>query len=143
GVDRSVREPMRAVGYTPGGEQSGHIVFTDHATTGDGVLTALQLAAQVVRSGQSFGELAGSISRLPQVLINVSGVDKARAASDEALAEAVAASESRRGHTSRGCVRPPGTEPLVRVMVEAATAEQAQTEARGLADVVKDRLALE
>ncbi|QGH70397.1 phosphoglucosamine mutase [Pseudactinotalea sp. HY158] len=140
--DRYVLEAMRAGGYNLGGEQSGHIVFTDYATTGDGVLTALQLSAQVVRSGRSFGELAGSITRLPQVLLNVSGVDKARAGSDEALAAAVAASEARLGHTGRVLLRPSGTEPLVRVMVEAATAEQAQAEARGLADVVEQRLAL-
>jgi len=140
--DRYVLETMRAGGFSLGGEQSGHLILADHATTGDGVLTALQLASRVAQTGRSLADLAAAVERLPQVLVNVSGVDKARVASDEVLAAAIRAAEARLGDTGRVLLRPSGTEPLVRVMVEAATAEQAQREADVLAATVADRLAL-
>ncbi|WP_156224081.1 phosphoglucosamine mutase [Pseudactinotalea suaedae] len=140
--DRYVLEAMRAGGFSLGGEQSGHLIMADHATTGDGVLTALQLASRVAQTGRSLAELASAVERLPQVLVNVPGVDKARVASDEVLGAAIRAAEGRLGDTGRVLLRPSGTEPLVRVMVEAATAEQAQREADELATTVADRLAL-
>lgn len=140
--DRYVLEAMNANGFTLGGEQSGHVIMSEHATTGDGLLTALHVAARMAHSGKSLADLAGVMSRLPQILINVPGVDKARAGSDEALLAAVAEAEIELGESGRVLLRPSGTEPLVRVMVEAATAEQAQSVAEQLADVVRERLAL-
>ncbi|GIG26787.1 phosphoglucosamine mutase [Cellulomonas denverensis] len=140
--DRYVLEEMRAHAYSLGGEQSGHVIMADHATTGDGTLTALHLAARVAETGQKLSELAGVVRRLPQTLINVPGVAKDRADSDEPLLAAVAAAETELGQTGRVLLRPSGTEPLVRVMVEAATQDDADRVAGGLADVVKDRLAL-
>jgi phosphoglucosamine mutase len=140
--DRYVLEAMRAGGFALGGEQSGHLILSEHATTGDGVLTALHLAARLAATGSSLAELAAIVQRLPQVLVNVGGVDKSRSASDEGVLEAVAAAESRLGETGRVLLRPSGTEALVRVMVEAATAETAQSVADELAAVVRERLAL-
>jgi len=140
--DRYVLESMRAGGLALGGEQSGHLILSEHATTGDGVLTALHLAARLSATGSSLAELAAIVQRLPQVLVNVGGVDKSRSASDEGVLEAVAAAESRLGETGRVLLRPSGTEALVRVMVEAATAETAQSVADELAAVVRERLAL-
>lgn len=140
--DRYVLEAMRAGGFVLGGEQSGHIIALDHATTGDGTLTALLLAERVVRSGKPLAELASVVTRLPQTLINVPNVDKRAAAKDTELAAAVAAAEVRLGRTGRVLLRPSGTEPLVRVMVEAATQAEADEVASSLAGVVKDRLSL-
>src|SRR5699024_1290909 len=113
-------EAMRAGGHSLGGEQSGHIVMAEHATTGDGVLTSLQLAARVAATGRRLADLAAVMTRLPQVLVNVRGVDKSRVDSDEQLAAAVAAADQRLGTSGRVLLRSSGTEPLVRVMVEAA-----------------------
>ncbi|MEU2201971.1 phosphoglucosamine mutase [Isoptericola sp. NPDC019482] len=140
--DRYVLEEMRAHGYGLGGEQSGHIILADHATTGDGVLTALHLAARVKASGRRLADLAADVPRLPQTLVNVKGVDKARAADDEGVRAAVVSAEAALGETGRVLLRPSGTEPLVRVMVEAATQTQADSVADTLAAVVRDRLAL-
>jgi len=140
--DRYVLEAMRAGGYTLGGEQSGHIIASAHATTGDGLLTALLLAARVVETGRPLADLASIVTRLPQVLLNVPGVDKTRTTTDEALRAAVAAAERRLGDSGRVLLRPSGTEPLVRVMVEAATQDEADSVAAELADVVRTRLAL-
>ena len=140
--DRYVLEAMRAGGYSLGGEQSGHVIMSAHATTGDGVLTALALGARVVETGRTLADLAGVVRRLPQVLVNVPGVDKARAPSDEGLAAAVQTAERELGTTGRVLLRASGTESLVRVMVEAASEEQAQEVAATLAAVVRDRLAL-
>ncbi len=140
--DRYVLEEMRRRGLTLGGEQSGHVIMLDHGTTGDGVLTALSLAAGVVNSGQPLSELAGVMKRLPQVLINVTNVDKQRVAEDEVLREAVREVEEQLGSGGRVLLRKSGTEPLVRVMVEAQTAEEAQRCGDHLAAVVKDRLSL-
>lgn len=140
--DRYVLEAMKQGGYAFGGEQSGHIVMLDHGTTGDGVLTAVRLLAQVASSGRTLTELASVVTRLPQELVNVKGVDKAAAATNPAVQAAVLAAESELGETGRVLLRPSGTEPLVRVMVEAATPEQAATVAGRLADVVSAELAL-
>jgi phosphoglucosamine mutase len=140
--DRYVLEAMREGGYSLGGEQSGHVIIAEHATTGDGVLTALQLAARVAGTGRNLAKLASIVQRLPQTLVNVSGVDRARAATDAVLADAVRTSEVELGETGRVLLRSSGTEPLVRVMVEAATADHASTVAGRLADVVRERLAL-
>jgi len=139
--DRYVLEAMRAGGYGLGGEQSGHIILAAHATTGDGLLTALQLASRVVESGRTLADLAGVVRRLPQILVNVPGVDRTRT-DDEVLAEAVAVAEKQLGDTGRVLLRPSGTEPLVRVMVEAATQDEADRTAHELAEVVRTRLAL-
>ncbi len=138
--DRYVLEAMKEGGLVLGGEQSGHVVMLDHATTGDGTLTALHLLARVAETGKPLGELAGVMQRLPQVLVNVRDVDRARAASSRELAAAVAAAESELGRTGRVLLRPSGTEPLVRVMVEAQTADQAQAVADRLAAVVRTAL---
>ncbi len=140
--DRYVLEKMLQGGYTLGGEQSGHVIDTLHATTGDGVLTSLRVAARMKRTGKSLAELASIVERLPQTLINVKGVDKAAASTDSAVQAAVEKAEAELGATGRVLLRPSGTEPLVRVMVEAKTQEQADAVARTLADVVKENLAL-
>jgi phosphoglucosamine mutase len=138
--DRYVLEAMRDGGHVLGGEQSGHVVMLDHATTGDGVLTALHLLSRVAESGKPLGELAAVVQRLPQVLVNVDGVDKARAATDPELASAVAAAEAELGDQGRVLLRPSGTEPLVRVMVEAPSVGQAQAVADRLAGAVRRAL---
>lgn len=135
--DRYVLEAMKAGGFNLGGEQSGHVVMLDHATTGDGVLTSLHLLAEVARSGRSLAELASVMTRLPQVLVNVRDVSKARVAESAELAEAVAAAEAELGDTGRVLIRPSGTEPMVRVMVEATSQEQAERVAQRLAEVVR------
>ncbi|WP_326598610.1 phosphoglucosamine mutase [Streptomyces sp. NBC_01803] len=138
--DRYVLEEMKRGGFSLGGEQSGHVIVLDHATTGDGTLTGLLLAARVAATGRPLGELATVMERLPQVLINVRDVDRSRVAECRELAEAVAEAERQLGETGRVLLRPSGTEPLVRVMVEAADAAQARAVAAGLADVVKSAL---
>ena len=133
--DRYVLEAMRAGGHTLGGEQSGHVVMLEHQTTGDGLLTALHLLARVAQQGRSLSGVAAAVVRLPQVLINVSGVDRARAGDTEVL-RAVSAAAAELGEHGRVLLRPSGTEPLVRVMVEAVEASTAQRLAQRLADVV-------
>ena len=140
--DRYVLEEMKAGGFNLGGEQSGHVIMSEHATTGDGILTALQVLDRMAATGSSIADLAGVVTRLPQVLVNVPDVDKGRAATDEALLAAVAEAEDELGDTGRVLLRSSGTEPLVRVMVEAATADHAAAVANRLADVVRERLAL-
>jgi phosphoglucosamine mutase len=135
--DRYVLEALRAGHYVLGGEQSGHIIMLDHATTGDGILTGLQLLDAVARRGQPLGELAKVMTRYPQVLINVQGVDKSRVGSAPELAAAVAAAEMELGSLGRVLVRPSGTEPAVRVMVEAADEVEAERVAGRLAESVR------
>ena len=139
--DRYVLEAMRAGGFSLGGEQSGHVILSRHATTGDGLLTALHVMQWMSVSGRSLRDLASRVRRLPQVLVNVPGVDKDRTDDAELLA-AVAAEESELGAEGRVLLRASGTEPLVRVMVEAPTQERAQAVADRLADVVRARLSL-
>jgi phosphoglucosamine mutase len=140
--DRYVLEAMRAGGYSLGGEQSGHLILADYATTGDGVLTAVHLLGRVAAAGQSLAELASVVRRLPQVLVNVSDVDKSKVASDATVRDAVVAAEAELGTTGRVLLRPSGTEPVVRVMVESATEEHARTVAERLASVVGSSLRL-
>jgi phosphoglucosamine mutase len=140
--DRYVLEDMESGTYNFGGEQSGHIIFADHSTTGDGLLTGLHLAAEMARTGKTIAELASVMTALPQILVNVAGVDLSKLAGDTAIAELVAELETELGDTGRILLRPSGTEPLVRVMVEAATQDHAESIANRIADLVRERLAL-
>ncbi|HEY3013609.1 MAG TPA: phosphoglucosamine mutase [Nocardioides sp.] len=140
--DRYVLEAMKASGYSLGGEQSGHVIMSDHATTGDGILTALHVLERIATTGDSLQKLASVMTRLPQVLVNVPGVDKARADDDAVLAAAIVEEEAALGDTGRVLLRPSGTEPLVRVMVEASTAAEAQAVADRLATVVRAQLSI-
>ncbi len=135
--DRYVLEAMRAGSYVLGGEQSGHIIMLDHATTGDGLLTALHLLAAAAPEGVTLAGLAQVMTRYPQVLLNVSGVDKARAAKSPELATAVAAAKAELGTSGRVLVRPSGTEPTVRIMVEAKDHAHAERLAESLATTVR------
>ncbi|MET0740419.1 MAG: phosphoglucosamine mutase [Candidatus Nanopelagicales bacterium] len=138
--DRYVLEAMNEGGFTLGGEQSGHVILAEHATTGDGTLTALHLLARVAASGRSLAQLARVMTRYPQVLINVRGVDRSRLADATAVHDAVGSAEARLGATGRVLLRPSGTEPLVRVMVEAQSHDEAQAVADQLASVVRSEL---
>ena len=140
--DRYVLEDMNANGFALGGEQSGHVIMSEFATTGDGVLTGLHLVAEMARTKKSLAELAAVMTVYPQVLINVRDVDKDRCADDEGVQDAVAAAEAELGETGRVLLRKSGTEQLVRVMVEAPEAEAAQSDADTLAAGGKARLAL-
>ena len=140
--DRYVLEEMRRSELSLGGEQSGHVIFLDHGTTGDGVLTGLMLAARVAETGRPLSDLAAVMKRLPQVLINVKGVDKSRVDSDEELLTAVKAEEAALDGSGRVLLRKSGTEPVVRVMVEAAEEAQATAVAERLVGVVQERLSL-
>jgi phosphoglucosamine mutase len=140
--DRYVLEAMNISGYSLGGEQSGHVILSDFATTGDGTLTALHVLERMATTGRSLKELAGVMTRHPQVLVNVPDVDKDRTDQDGVIAAAVAEEEALLGESGRVLLRPSGTEPLVRVMVEATTAEEARAVAERLAEVVRRRLAL-
>jgi phosphoglucosamine mutase len=134
--DRYVLEALGAGGWSLGGEQSGHIIFPDLATTGDGIMTGVVVLDVVARSGRQLADLAGdAMTRLPQVLLNVRAADPAAAAA--ALAEEAAAVERRLGSAGRVLVRPSGTEPLVRVMVEAASHDEAEAVAETLAALVE------
>lgn len=138
--DRYVLEEMEN-GFNFGGEQSGHIIFGDYATTGDGLMTGLHLAAEMARTGQSLAELASIMTPLPQILVNVRNVDHEKLRDDDDIATMLADLEAELGETGRILLRPSGTEPLVRVMVEAATHEQAESVANRLADLVEKKLA--
>lgn len=140
--DRYVLESMGANGFSLGGEQSGHVIMSEFATTGDGVLTGLHLAKRVATTGKSLKELAAVMTRLPQVIINVKNVDKLRAGLDTAISSAVADASAELGSSGRVLLRPSGTEPVVRVMVEAPTDDHAGEIAERLAAIVKDRLAI-
>jgi phosphoglucosamine mutase len=135
--DRYVLEAMRAGHFVIGGEQSGHIIMLDHATTGDGMLTALHLLAAAARKKIALADLARVMTRYPQVLVNVAGVDKERAARSPELAAAVAAAQAELGAAGRVLVRPSGTEPAVRVMVEATDHSRAQSLADRLAATIR------
>lgn len=140
--DRYVLEEIREGGYTLGGEQSGHVIFSQYATTGDGILTGLKLGAEIKRTGKSLAELASVMKVYPQVLVNVPGVDKSRVDSDQDVQAAVREAEAELHGTGRVLLRASGTEPLVRVMVEAADAGTAQSWADRIARVVEKRLTL-
>jgi phosphoglucosamine mutase len=138
--DRYVLEQMRAMGAGLGGEQSGHVIFLEHNTTGDGLITALQLLAVLREAGVPLSELARVMRRYPQVLINVPVGDKGRLSTSAAMTAAVHDAERRLEGDGRVLVRPSGTEPLVRVMVEAGDAAVAQEVADGLVSVVEREL---
>ena len=139
--DRYVLEEIRENGYTLGGEQSGHVILSQFATTGDGVLTGMRVLAEVTKSGNSLHELASQITIYPQVLINVKGVDRNRV-DDEVVQAAVKEAEVELGESGRVLLRASGTEPVIRVMVEAAEMGQAQGWAERIARVVEKQLAV-
>ena len=139
--DRYVLQAMAEGGFSLGGEQSGHVVMGDIATTGDGLLTAIHVLGHMAQTGRSLADLASVVEPLPQVLLNVSGVDRAGLADNTAIAEEVAAVLSELEGRGRVLLRPSGTEPVVRVMVEAPTTEQANAMAQRLADRVRTELA--
>jgi phosphoglucosamine mutase len=140
--DRYVLEQIREGGYTLGGEQSGHLIFSRFATTGDGILTGLQIVAQMAATGKSLKELASVMSVYPQVLINVPGVDRSGVDTNSALQNLVQEAETELGENGRVLLRASGTEPLVRVMVEAMEAGTAQSWAERIARVVERELKL-
>lgn len=135
--DRYVLEEMRAQGYAIGGEQSGHMILLDHNSTGDGLMTACQFLAAVQRTGKPVEEAVAVMTRFPQTLINVRVADKHALEGNAAVAAAVAAAEAELGDSGRVLLRPSGTEPLVRVMVEAANHDDAERHAAALAAVVE------
>jgi phosphoglucosamine mutase len=138
--DRYVLEDMESGSFNFGGEQSGHIIFADHSTTGDGLLTGLHLAAEMVRTGKTAAELASVMTALPQILVNVKDVDHTNLDSDAEVAALQKELEAELGDEGRILLRSSGTEPLVRVMVEAATQDHAESVAHRLADLVRSRL---
>jgi phosphoglucosamine mutase len=135
--DRHLVAAMREGRFVLGGEQSGHIILLDHATTGDGLLTALHLLATAAGRGQPLGELAKVMTRYPQVLVSVPGVDRSLVSTSSELTDAVRAAEAELGESGRVLVRPSGTEQVVRVMVEAVDSGQAHRLAGALADTVR------
>jgi phosphoglucosamine mutase len=140
--DRYVLEAIREGGYTLGGEQSGHVIFSRYATTGDGILTGLQLLAQMNATGKSLEELASAMTIYPQVLLNVPGVDKSKVDSNPELQKIVSQAQAELGENGRVLLRASGTEPLVRVMVEALEPGTAQSWAERIARVVESQLKL-
>lgn len=139
--DRYVLEAMNEGGFSLGGEQSGHVIMSEFATTGDGLLTGLHLVAEMARQDKSLAELAAVMTVYPQVLVNVRGVER-DGIGDEVVQAEVAAVQAELADSGRVLLRASGTEPLVRVMVEAADAATAQAAADRLAGVVRERLAL-
>jgi phosphoglucosamine mutase len=140
--DRYVLEALNEKKLSLGGEQSGHVIMSDFATTGDGILTGLHLLSEIARTGRSLAELASVMTVYPQIMVNVTGVDHHGLRSDETIAAAVKAAEDRLGAGGRVLLRPSGTEPLVRVMVEAEQQAVADEIAHSLAAVVRERLPL-
>ena len=138
--DRYVLEAMLERDLNLGGEQSGHVISLDHATTGDGVLTAVRLLSVVRSTGASLEDLTTVMTRLPQVLVNVDSVDRDGLHDCVPVQEAIRAEEDRLGDDGRVLVRPSGTEPVIRVMVEAETEDDAQSSADRIADAVRDHL---
>jgi phosphoglucosamine mutase len=135
--DRYVLENMLKSGYKIGGEQSGHIIFTDYSTTGDGPITALQVLASLKRSGRKASELTALMTTYPQLLVNVRVATKEGWEDNKAIAEAIAKGEAELGNDGRILVRPSGTEPLIRVMAEGPDQAQLETICNAIADVVK------
>lgn len=140
--DRYVLEALGEGGFALGGEQSGHVIMTKFATTGDGILTGLHLVAEMARTGKTLAQLAATMTVFPQVLINVRDVNHVGLADSDGVMAAVAIVESELGDSGRVLLRPSGTEPMVRVMVEAESQEIADAHAHALAEVVRVELAL-
>ncbi|GGE55708.1 phosphoglucosamine mutase [Pullulanibacillus camelliae] len=138
--DRYVMEEMRNNGYTLGGEQSGHIIFLNHTTTGDGMLSALQLVNIIKATGKPLSELAAEVKTFPQRLVNIKVTDKHQVKENPRVAEAIQAVETELGDNGRVLVRPSGTESLVRVMVEAPTEEECEQYVERITRVVKEEL---
>src|SRR6266487_3175992 len=135
--DRYVLEEMERRGAMLGGEQSGHVIFREDATTGDGLLTAVRFLSLAAANGVSVGELAGAMPRYPQVLINVPVSDRGASVDAASVERAIARAEAALGDRGRVLVRPSGTEPLIRVMVESETEADSQRHAEALADAVR------
>jgi len=140
--DRYVLEALNEKGLSLGGEQSGHVIMSEYATTGDGILTGMHLLAEMARTGKSLAELASVMTVFPQIMINVRGVDHHALKTNAVIADAVTAAEAELGETGRVLLRPSGTEPMVRVMVEAADQATADRIAHELAEIVRTELAL-
>jgi phosphoglucosamine mutase len=141
--DRYVLEKMLEHGYNLGGEQSGHIIFLDHNTTGDGILTALQLLAVMKNKNKSLSELASAMKKYPQVLVNasVSEQNKHGYLDDQEIQKEIKRIEERFQDEGRVLIRPSGTEPVVRVMIEGADQREIEEEAVRLARLIEQRLA--
>ena len=140
--DRYVMSEMREGGFAIGGEQSGHIIFLDHTTTGDGMLSALQLVNIMKATGKKLSELASEMTKYPQKLVNVKVTDKNAVSENPRVAEVIKQVEEEMAGNGRVLVRPSGTEPLVRVMVEALTEDACDTYANKVAEVVKEEMGL-
>ncbi len=140
--DRYVVEELRKNDFNLGGEQSGHIIMMDYNTTGDGLLTGIQLASIIKETGKKLSELASAVETFPQVLINVKVTDKHNVTSNTAVSDAIESVEKEMDGNGRVLVRPSGTEPLVRVMVEAETTEKAESYTERIAEVVKREMGL-
>lgn len=140
--DRYVVEEMKKNGYNLGGEQSGHIVFLDHNTTGDGLLTGLQLVNIMKITGKKLSELASEMTIYPQKLVNIRVTDKHTVTQNEKVAAVISEVETEMAGNGRVLVRPSGTEPLVRVMVEAATKEECENYVNRIAEIVKAEMGL-
>ena len=138
--DRYVLEALNEKQLSLGGEQSGHVIMTAHATTGDGILTGLHLVAEMARTGKSLAELAAIMTVYPQIMVNVKDVDHESLSDDATIAAAVIVAQQRLGSEGRVLLRPSGTEPLVRVMVEASEQSVADEIAHELAEIVRERL---
>jgi phosphoglucosamine mutase len=140
--DRYVMEEMRKGGFNLGGEQSGHVIFLDYNTTGDGILSGLQLVATLVRNKKSLAEMRTMMKQYPQVLVNVKGVDKQGLNSNDAVKAIIKDVETRLGDEGRVLVRPSGTEPLIRVMAEGPESDMVRAYVEEIADVIKRELSL-
>lgn len=138
--DRYVMEEMRRGGYNLGGEQSGHVIFLDYNTTGDGILTSLQLVDTIIASGKSLGQLKQIMVKYPQVLVNVRVEDKSKYEGNEAIAAAVRQVEEKLGKDGRVLVRPSGTESLIRVMAEGPDKDLVEQYVNEIADVIRHEL---
>jgi phosphoglucosamine mutase len=140
--DRYVLEEMLLEGYSLGGEQSGHVIFRDFATTGDGQLTAVQLLTNLKRSGKKLSELASVMTRFPQYIVNIKTTDEGKLAffTDSDVKAIIKQAEETLGDTGRIVVRPSGTEPLIRVMVEGKDMETIEDVAKKVASVIMERL---
>lgn len=141
--DRYVVEKMNQDGYNLGGEQSGHIIFLDFNTTGDGMLTSLQLLSVMKSTGKKLSELAGEITKYPQRLINVKVADKKHALENDKVQDAIHQVEEEMHGDGRVLVRPSGTEPLLRVMTEAPTQDLVDEYTKRIADVVQEQLGID